>query len=139
MECISRVRKSLQSKAKKSDILGPPLCFQLLFLKLRHDRTSHPISNKSTLTAMMIFFFIVLLFFFRLNFVVSFVHYNKRHPAVFISLRVAKIYRFRAISLRTIAKPSCSRVKRSRIIALDVALPRPYQVSLPTTIIKPCQ
>lgn len=48
-------------------------------------------------------------------------HQNKRHKAVFIARRAAEICGFCAISPCIIAKPSCSRVNRSRTIALGVA------------------
>jgi len=47
--------------------------------------------------------------------------FNKRRTAVFIACGAAESCRFRAVSPRTIAKPSCSRVKWSRTIALGVA------------------
>ena len=62
------------------------------------------------------------MFIVRLRFVVSFGYENKRRPAVFIARRAAKNCGFRAILPRIIAKPSRSRVKRSRIIARGVAV-----------------
>ena len=54
-------------------------------------------------------------------------HQNKRRPADFIARRAAKIYRFRAVSPRTIAKSGTTTLLRKRRVSARLTPPAPVR------------